>query len=56
MKLCVFSTSVTSTHPAALEAVLPDDELHRADGNVLERHIDLTFFFMLSQLVGVYLF
>lgn len=45
MKLCVFSTSVTSRHPAALKALLPDDELHQVDGNVQERHIALTFFF-----------
>lgn len=50
MKPCAFSPADS----CSLEAVLPDDELHRADGDIQERWIDFCFvFFMPGQLVGV---
>lgn len=54
MKLCVFSSGNAYTYLAALEAVLPDDELHGADGDIQEWWIDFCFlFFIRGQLVGV---
>lgn len=57
MKLDVFFTDDSCAYLAALEAVLPNDEVHRADGDIQEWWIDFCFvFFMLGQLIRVDLF